>query len=177
MGANFTVEDIKKLREMTGVGLTDAKQALERHGNFDAALESMKAKGLSKAAARSAKAATAGIVASYVHDRRIGVLIEVNCETEFVAKNEQFLDFVRDLSLQIAACDPVCIGPEDAPADGPGEPRDLLGQAFVKDLKTTVGDLLRAKIAQLGENIVISRFARFELGNPEQRLVFGAGKE
>ncbi|MYB40177.1 elongation factor Ts [Candidatus Saccharibacteria bacterium] len=180
MSGNFTIDDIKKLREMTGVGLTDAKKALEENGDFETALEAMKAKGLSKAAARSAREATAGIVTSYIHDGRIGVLIEVNCETEFVAKNEQFLGLVRDLALQIAACDPAYISPQDVPpseATDPGHPPDLLSQAFIKDLKTTIGDLLQAKIAQLGENIVVSRFSRFELGNPEQRLVFAAERE
>src|SRR5215213_4194391 len=103
----ISVDDIKRLKNLTGVGLTDAKKALEdAKGDFDKALEEMRKKGLTKAEKRGEREARAGIVGTYNHDGRIGVLVEVNCETEFVARNEIFVDLVKDIAMHIAASNP-----------------------------------------------------------------------
>jgi len=115
--AEFSIDEIKRLRQLTGVGITDAKQALvEAKGDFDKALATMRAKGLTKAEKRAEREARAGLVGSYVHDGRIGVLVEVNCETDFVAKTDEFKELVKDLTLHIAAADPQYVSAEDAPS-------------------------------------------------------------
>src|SRR4051794_25036920 len=119
--AEISINEIKKLREMTGVGITDAKTALlDADGDFDKALEQMRQKGLTKAEKRAGKEARSGLIGSYVHDGRIGVLVEVNCETDFVAKTDEFQELVKDLTLHIAASEPDSI-------------ESLLDQEFVKD--------------------------------------------
>lgn len=118
MTNNVTMEDIKRLRELTGVGITDAKKALvDADGNFDKALEQMRKKGMTKADKRSEREARAGLIASYVHDNRIGVLIELNCETDFVAKTDEFKDLAKDLTLHIAASAPAYVSKDDIPAE------------------------------------------------------------
>lgn len=113
-----SVEEIRRLRELTGVGITDAKQALvEADGNFDAALAAMRKKGLTKAEKRGEREARAGIVGTYNHDNRIGVLVEVNCETDFVARNELFTNLVKDLAMHIAATGPEFVSKDDVPQD------------------------------------------------------------
>ena len=147
-----SIDDIKQLRELTGVGITDAKQALiEAKGDFDRALKMMRKKGLTKAEKRSEREARAGVIGSYVHDGRIGVLVEVNCETDFVAKNQIFTDLVKDLCLQIAASEPENVV-------------TLLEQPFIKSPEQTVSDLVKETAAKLGENIVVRRFSRLALG-------------
>ena len=147
-----SIDDIKRLRELTGVGITDAKQALiEAKGDFDRALKMMRKKGLTKAEKRSEREARAGVIGSYVHDGRIGVLVEVNCETDFVAKNQIFTDLVKDLCLQIAASEPENVV-------------TLLEQPFIKSPEQTVSDLVKETAAKLGENIVVRRFSRLALG-------------
>lgn len=114
----ITIEDIKKLKELTGVGLTDAKMALvEAEGDFDAALEAMRKKGLTKAQKKGDREARAGMVDSYVHDGRIGVVVEVNCETDFVARVEGFKELAHQIAMQIAAMNPVYVSEEDIPAE------------------------------------------------------------
>lgn len=111
------IEQIKRLRELTGVGITDAKQALEvADGDFDKALEAMRKKGLTKAEKRGEREARSGVVGTYNHDNRIGVIVEVNCETDFVARNELFADLVKDLSMHIAASAPLYVSSDDVPA-------------------------------------------------------------
>ncbi len=198
--ADIKVEDIKRLRELTGVGITDAKKALvESDGDFDKALEAMRKKGLTKAEKRGEREARAGVIGTYNHDGRIGVLVEVNCETDFVARNEIFTDLVKDLSMHVAASAPIYVSVEDVPADdqakikaeftdkakADGKPaemidkivdgmvkkhfaeRCLLDQAFIKNPDQTVGDLVKEHIAKLGENIVVRRISRFQLGEVE----------
>ncbi len=198
--ADIKVEDIKRLRELTGVGITDAKKALvESDGDFDKALEAMRKKGLTKAEKRGEREARAGIIGTYNHDGRIGVLVEVNCETDFVARNEIFTDLVKDISMHVAASAPIYVGVEDVPVDdqakikaeftdkakADGKPaemidkivdgmvkkhfaeRCLLDQAFIKNPDQTVGDLVKEHIAKLGENIVVRRISRFQLGEVE----------
>ena len=150
--ASISIEDIKKLRTQTGVGMTDAKAALvEAGGDYDKALEAMRAKGLAKAAKRADNEASAGLIGTYNHDGRIGVLVEVNCETDFVAKTDEFKDLVRDLCLHIAASEPADVA-------------ELLEQPFVKDPDTAVAEVIKQAAAKLGENVVVRRFSRLALG-------------
>ncbi|MEK7625741.1 MAG: translation elongation factor Ts [Patescibacteria group bacterium] len=116
--ADITIDEIKRLRELTGVGITDAKKALvEAKGDFDKALSAMRKKGLTKAEKRGEREARAGIVSTYNHDNRIGVVVEVNCETDFVARNELFTDLVKDVSMHIAASSPIYVSIEDVPSE------------------------------------------------------------
>lgn len=113
-----SIEDIKRLKNLTGVGLTDAKAALDaENGDFDKALAAMRKKGLTKAEKRGEREARAGLVGNYNHDGRIGVLVEVNCETDFVARNEIFVDLVKDVAMHIAASAPQYVSMDDIPAD------------------------------------------------------------
>lgn len=115
---SVNIDDIKRLKNLTGVGLTDAKAALEEaKGDFDKALEAMRKKGLTKAEKRGEREARAGVIGTYNHDGRIGVLVEVNCETDFVARNEIFTDLVKDLAMHIAASNPEFVSKEDVPKD------------------------------------------------------------
>jgi elongation factor Ts len=150
--ADIPIDKIRRLRELTGVGITDAKQALvDASGDFDKALSEMRKKGLTKAEARAEREARAGLIGSYVHDGRIGVLVEVNCETDFVAKTDEFKQLVKDLTLHIAAGDPKDVA-------------ELLEQEFVKDPAKTVAGIVKDANAKLGENIVVRKFYRLELG-------------
>lgn len=127
------IESIKSLRQLTGVGITDAKKALvEAGGDFDKALAAMRKKGLTKAEKRADKEARAGIIGSYVHDGRIGVLVEVNCETDFVARNDIFKDLVKDLALHIAASAPEYITSTDVP----NEIKDTAEKEFTEKVKS-----------------------------------------
>ncbi len=196
--AEVSAQMVKELREKTGAGLMDCKKALAgTGGNFDKAADYLREKGLSAAAKKSSRIAAEGIVDSYIHGAgRVGVLVEVNCETDFVAKTEEFKEFVHDVALQIAALKPQWITKADVPAGviehersilrtqalNEGKPPQivdkmvdgrlekfyketcLLEQPFVKDQDTTIGKLLVEKIAKIGENISIRRFARFEMG-------------
>lgn len=116
--ADVSIDEIKRLRELTGVGITDAKQALvEADGDFDQALAAMRKKGLTKAEKRGEREARAGVIGSYNHDGRIGVLVEVNCETDFVARNENFTNLVKDIAMHIAAAAPEFVSGDDIPAE------------------------------------------------------------
>jgi elongation factor Ts len=153
--ADISIDDIKKLRQMTGAGLTDAKKTLqENNGDFDKALADMRRKGLTKADKRSEREARSGLIGSYNHDGRIGVLVEVNCETDFVAKTDEFKELVKDLCMHVAASNPDDI-------------KQLLQQEFVKKPEQAVAEYIKEYIAKLGENIVIRRFSRLELGETE----------
>jgi elongation factor Ts len=113
-----SIEEIKRLRELTGVGMTDAKKALEEsNGNFDKALTEMRKKGLTKAEKRSERETRAGVIGTYNHDSRIGVIVEVNCETDFVARNEMFINLVKDITLHVAASNPEYISIKDVKND------------------------------------------------------------
>lgn len=192
-----SIEDIRKLKELTGVGLTDAKKALvEADGDFDKALEAMRKKGLTKAEKKADREAREGIIESYVHGGRIGVLVEVNCETDFVARTDGFKDFAHQMALQVASMSPVYVSEDDIPAEElervknealasdalKGKPADiaekivsgqvkkhfadkvLLSQQYIMDDSKTVADFLKETVAKTGENVVIRRFVRMELG-------------
>jgi elongation factor Ts len=153
--ADISIDDIKRLREMTGAGMTDAKQALvDANGNFDKALAEMRQKGLTKAGKRAEREARAGLIGSYTHDGRIGVLVEVNCETDFVAKTDEFKELVKDITLHIAASDPKDVS-------------ELLEQPFVKNPEIIVGDYIKEHAAKLGENVAVRRFKRMVLSGVE----------
>jgi elongation factor Ts len=189
---------IKDLREQTSAGMLDCKKALEEcSGDMEKAVDWLRQKGLSKAAKKAGRLASEGLVASYIHgEGRIGVLVEVNSETDFVSRNEMFQGFVRDIAMHIAAAAPLCVAEEDISVDVLNREREvliaknkeegkkeemidrivegqikkfkaencLLSQKYVKNPDQTVLDYLKDTIAKIGENIVIRRFARFELG-------------
>jgi elongation factor Ts len=189
---------VKKLREKTNAGMMDCKRALgEAAGNFDRAEQILREKGIASASKKASRATKEGIVASYIHQQgKVGVLVEVNCETDFVAKNQNFRDFVKDITLHIAAAHPLYVSREQVPGnlieaereiykaqvkDKPANVVEkivdgklekfystvcLLEQGFIKNPDQTIGDLLKAKIAELGENIVIRRFTRYLMGEP-----------
>ena len=164
-----TVADVKRLRDETGAGVMDSKRALEEtDGNFERARELLRERGIAAAAKRSERATGQGLVEAYIHgEGRIGALVELNCETDFVARTDSFRRLARDLAMQVAAMDPKGLSPEDVPDDAPGEKdqQALLTQPFIKDAGRTIHDLIQEMIAQTGENVRISRFARFELGS------------
>jgi len=194
----ITAEMVKQLRERTGAGMMDCKKALtETNGDMEKAIEYLREKGLAAAAKKAGRIAAEGLVDAYIHgDGRIGVLVEVNVETDFAAKNEEFRAFVKDVAMQIAAAKPEYIRREDVPAEvvekereilraqalNEGKPEKvvekmvegriekfykevcLLEQPWIKDPDKTIKQLLTEKIATIGENINIRRFARFERG-------------
>ncbi len=128
----INIAEIKRLRELTGVGMTDAKKALdEADGDFDKALAEMRKKGLTKAEKRGEREARAGVIGSYLHDNRIGVLVEINCETDFVARNEIFAAMVKDIAMHIAASDPRFVSADDVPA----EERERVAAEFTEKVK------------------------------------------
>lgn len=148
----ITIEDIKRLKELTGVGLTDAKAALEEtNGDFDKALEAMRKKGLTKADKRGEREARQGIVGTYNHDGRIGVLVEINCETDFVARNQIFTDLVKDVAMHIAASNPEFVSVDDIPA----EAREA------KKAELLSGDALKGKPAEMADKIVEGQLGKY----------------
>jgi elongation factor Ts len=193
-----TTEQIKELREATGAGILDCRKALEQaNGDFDKAVDFLREKGLATAAKRSDRDASEGTVELYSHGTgRVGVMVEVNCETDFVARSEAFRTFAHEVALQIAAGAPRYLRPEDVPADVYEHEREiararareegkpdavlerivegriekfkdevcLLRQPYIRDESITVEKLLLQNVAVIGENVIIRRFARWELG-------------
>ena len=185
--ANISIEQIKKLKELSGVGLTDAKNALiEANGDFDKALAAMRKKGLE------------GIVDSYIHDGRLGAIVEVNCETSFVAKTDEFKTLAHNIAMQVASMNPQWVSEDEIPADKMKEAREeaeksltgkepadrkeqiiaskvsksfadrvLLNQAYIFDENKTVAEYIKDTIAKTGENITVKQFKRIELGVTE----------
>jgi elongation factor Ts len=194
----ISAQQVKELRDVTGAGILDCRKALmENNGDFDKAVAYLREKGLAAAARKVGREAKEGMVELYSHGGgRVGVMVEVNCETDFVGRTEQFRAFAHDLALQIAAANPRWLDVTDVPADlieseksiarnkavQEGRPEKaldkivegriekfyqetcLLKQPFAKDESLTVGDLLNQTIATVGENIILRRFARWELG-------------
>lgn len=188
---------VKELRDQTGAGLMDCKKALtEAEGSIDKARDILRQKGLAMASKKTGREASEGVISSYIHMNKIGVLAEINCETDFVAKTDEFQSFSKDICMHIAAASPTYLKREDIPEDFIEKEKNifasqienkppqivekivlgklekfyeevcLLDQVFVKDPdhKKKIKDLVVEKIAQLGENIVIKRFVRFQLG-------------
>ncbi len=193
-----TTEQIKEIREATGAGFMDCRNALEQaDGDFDKAVDFLREKGLAKAAKRAGREASEGMIELYSHgDGRVGVMLEINSETDFVARSDDFRGFAHELALQIAAMSPQYVSEEDIPAEvleheteiarkqaiEEGKPENiidriaegrlkkfkddacLLRQSYIRDDSITIEKLLHEKILSLGENIVIRRFARWEVG-------------
>ncbi|MCX6009984.1 MAG: translation elongation factor Ts [Chloroflexi bacterium] len=159
---------IKELRKKTGAGVIDCKKALlEAEGSLEKAAEILNQHGLALARKKADRAADQGIIEAYVHQGgRIAALIEVNCETDFVARTDEFKELAHNLALQIAAMSPQFISPEDMPQETDTDPQIacLLLQPFIKDPNKTIQDIITETIAKVGENIKIRRFVRFELG-------------
>ena len=196
MSVQINAKMVGQLRESTGAGLMDCKKVLvEAEGDFDQAVELLRKKGMATAAKKAGRDASDGLVDAYIHlGGKVGVLVEVSCESDFVAKTDDFKSFVRDIAMHIAATNPVCVSREEvdpeivaaerkvAESQAEGKPARaieqivegklnkflsescLLEQAFVKDPDQTVQELLSAMIAKMGENMAIKRFARFQIG-------------
>lgn len=192
-----SIEDIKKLKELSGAGLTDAKQALvEAKGDFDKALEAMRKKGLTKAEKRGDRETREGVVDSYIHDGRLGAIVEVNCETSFVAKTEEFKTLAHQIAMQVASMNPLYVSEADIPEKdkkakikelesnfkGPENMKDqilegqmkkafadkvLMNQPYILDDTKTVEQFIKESIAKTGENITVRQFKRIELGVTE----------
>ncbi len=144
-------EDIKKLRERTGAGVMDCKRALsDAAGDFDRAATLIRERGLIKAEKKAERGTGAGLLESYVHNNRIGVLLEVRCETDFVARTDEFRHLAHELAMQVAAMDPA-------------DAKTLLGQPYFRDETTTIENVIKGVIAKVGENIAVARFCRYEL--------------
>ncbi|MFQ6111245.1 MAG: translation elongation factor Ts [Nitrospinota bacterium] len=193
-----SASEVKELRDRTGAGFMDCKEALQTaQGDMEKALLYLRQKGLSKAARKAERAASEGVVASYIHPgSRVGVLLEVNCETDFVARNSEFQELVKELAMQVAASKPRWVSREDVPSQAlerekefltlqareTGKPdaivekmvagrmekffkeNCLMEQPFIKDPDTDVASHIKGFMAKLGENIVVRRFERYELG-------------
>ena len=189
---------VKQLREKTNAGMMDCKRALaEAGGDLEKAEASLRTKGIASAGKKASRATKEGIVASYIHlQGKVGVLVEVNCETDFVAKNENFREFVKDITLHIAAAHPLYVSRDEVPekmvtsersifeGQVQGKPANviskivegkldkfystvcLLEQGFIKNPDQTIKELVATKISELGENIVIRRFTRYLVGEP-----------
>jgi elongation factor Ts len=196
--SEIAAKDVAALRARTGAGMMDCKHALqETKGDVEKAIELLRKKGIAKSEKRAGRGAKEGVIASYVHfNGKVGVLVEVNCETDFVARTEDFQQLARELALHIASADPVAVSIDEVPAElvarereiyraqaaESGKPeavwdrmvegrlkkfyeeRVLLEQPYVKDDKQTVGQLVKAVSGKVGENVVVRRFARFQLG-------------
>jgi elongation factor Ts len=196
--AAITAQQVKELRQETGAGVLDCKEALEaNNGDFDKAVAYLREKGAAAAAKRAERETDEGLIGSYIHaGSKVGAMVEVNCETDFVAMTDEFQALAHDLAMQVVAAKPLYMTPADVPTDvvekekedvrkdmqGSGKPENiverivegklkkfyeetcLMEQPFIKDTALTVGELVQEKNAKLGENIVVRRFARFEIG-------------
>ncbi|HKZ50492.1 MAG TPA: elongation factor Ts [Dehalococcoidia bacterium] len=164
-----SAERVRELRELTGAPILACKEALEEAGgSLDKAQEVLRQRGIALAKGLANRQTDQGVVHAYVHgEGRLGALIEVNCETDFVARTEVFRSLAHDLAMQVAAMNPVYISPEDVPPGADGDPKDLclLAQPFIKDPSRAINDLLLEASAKTGEKVQIRRFARFELGS------------
>jgi elongation factor Ts len=165
---------IKELREQSGAGIMECRNALvEAEGDMGKALLILKQKSLFKAEKKAARSASEGLVEAYVHTGgRIGAIIELNCETDFVARTGEFKALAHDLAMQVAARDPLYISREQIPEGADIDPEEacLLLQPYIRNLEQTVQELIMETVAKVGENIKVSRFARFELGQTEARI-------
>lgn len=198
--SEITAQMVKELRDRTGAPFLDCKKALEEvGGDFDKAADILRIKGLTKAAKKVGRETPEGVITSYIHaGGKIGVMVEVNCETDFVARNEEFQRFAKEIAMQIAAANPGYISREDVPESVLAKERELmkaqviesgrpeniadkivqgkmekfyeetclLEQAYIRDPKVKIRDLLSSLVAKLGENVVVRRFIRYQLGEP-----------
>ncbi len=195
----ITAQMVRELREKTGAGMMECKKALEASGgDFNKAIEYLRQKGLATAQKKASREAREGIITSYIHMDKIGVMLELNCETDFVARNEEFRQLAKDIAMQIAASNPQYIQREDIPQDVIEKEKEiykaqikgnkppqviekiiegklekfyeemcLLDQPFIKEPDRKIKDLINEKIAKFGENIVVRRFVRFQVGQSD----------
>jgi elongation factor Ts len=196
----ISAEAVRELREKTGAGMMECKKALvESAGDFEKAIDTLRQKGLATAAKKAGRSASEGMIGSYIHMDKIGVMVEVNCETDFVARTDDFREMVKDIAMHIAAANPTYLSREQVPQEVLDREKEiyraqvtnkppqvvekivegklekffsdtcLLDQIFVKDLdqKKKIKDVVTDKVAKLGENIVLRRFARFQLGETQ----------
>ena len=163
-----TVESIKALRNKTGAGIMDSKRALEEaKGDVEKAQAILKEKGIALASKKASRETNEGLVESYIHSGgRVGALVELNCETDFVARTEDMKSLAHNVAMQIAAMSPKYVGEDQVPQEeeGPLEEICLLKQPFIRDSELTVQDVVNETIAKVGENVRIRRFSRFSLG-------------
>lgn len=163
-----TTAMVKELREATGAGVMEAKRALEEAGgDMERAVQILRERGAATAAKRAGRETRQGVVEAYVHaGGRIGVLVELNCETDFVANTPEFRQLAKDIAMQVAAMNPLVVSPEERTPEmeGPDEEVVLLKQPFIRDAGKTIDDLVKGLIARTGENVRVRRFVRFELG-------------
>ena len=198
--SDITAQMVKEIRDRTGAPFIDCKKALEEvNGDYERAIDILRIKGLAKAAKKMGRETPEGVVTSYIHaGGKIGVMAEINCETDFVARNEEFQNFGKEIAMQIAAANPSCVSREDVPeavllrekevikaqvldSGKTGNVADkvvegkivkyfeencLLDQTYIRDPKIRISDLLKSLVAKFGENIVIRRFIRYQLGEP-----------
>ncbi len=159
---------VKELRELSGAGMLDCKTALEQaKGDLQNAKEILQKKGVAIAAKRAERATAEGLVYAYVHhDGRLGAIVEINCESDFVARTDDFRQLTQDIALQVAATNPRYVSQDDIPDDVEGDPKELclLLQPFVRDESVTIQDMTNEVIRKTGENVRVRHFARFELG-------------
>jgi elongation factor Ts len=195
----ITAQMVKELREKTGAGMMECKKALESsQGDFDKAIEYLRQKGLATAQKKASRVASEGIITSYIHMDKIGVLLELNCETDFVARNEEFKQLAKDIAMHIAASNPQYISREQVPPEVIEKEKEiykaqitgnkppqviekiiegklekffeemcLADQPFIREPEKKIKDLITEKIAKFGENIVVSRFVRFQVGQSQ----------
>ncbi len=168
----ISLDSIKELREQSGAGVMQCRNALEKHeGNREKALEFLKKQGLLKAREKAERTAAEGLIEAYIHTGgRVGAMIELNCETDFVARTDEFKELAHNLAMQVAAMAPQFVSQEEMPKGAVIEPQAacLLMQPYIKDQELTIQDIITETIARVGENIKVSRFARFELGEQRQ---------
>ena len=164
----ISADDVKALRERTSAGVMECKRALEEaDGDLERAIEVLQRRGLAMAEKRAHRETAQGLVECYIHaGGRLGAMVEVNCETDFVARTDAFRTLARDLAMQVVATNPLSVSEEDLPSGAEGDPAGLclLRQPFIKDDSRTIEEVVKEVIAQTGENIRVRRFARFELG-------------
>ncbi len=161
----ITIDQIKALRAETGAGVMDCRQALtEADGDMEQARLALRAKGVATAAKRADKTAGQGLIHSYIHGGRIGVLVDLRCETDFVAKTEQFKNLAHDIAMQIASMNPPAVSADDLDADADTDAVALLDQEFIRDGSQTIADRINDVVAAIGERIEVARFTRYEMG-------------
>jgi elongation factor Ts len=198
--SDITAQMVKEIRDRTGAPFIDCKKALEEvNGDYERAIDILRIKGLAKAAKKMGRETPEGVVTSYIHaGGKIGVMAEINCETDFVARNPEFQNFAKEIAMQVAAANPSCVSREEVPeavllrekevikaqvldSGKTGNVADkivegkiikyyeencLLDQTYIRDPKIKISDLLKSLVAKFGENIVIRRFIRYQLGEP-----------
>ncbi len=160
-----TIDQIKELRAETGAGVMDCRQALtDANGDIEQARLVLREKGIATANKRADRATGQGLIHSYIHGGRIGVLVDLRCETDFVAKTEPFKELAHDIAMQIASMNPPAVSADDIPQDADADAVALLDQEFIRDGSQTIADRINDVIASIGERIEVARFTRYEMG-------------